>query len=339
MPFKGTDRDAYKKASRGRTKAQRSKIYYKEKAKNQKNKNSEKPKKVKTFSPYYYPTAGMSSKIATPTPRYVKPPTSIKPINTYKNNTKPKVNIKHQLKTTRSIMWDKTLNTVGDVLKDKILDFTLELIKENSNEELEKIIETYQTINKYVKIAKKIYKITVEIDKRINKFTVKYEQQPDNEFTQHNYQQDYYRHKNLYTKYESIANFTIVDLSTLEVWHLGKDKKQANKLFKLVLKGKKVATSYLYKQNEKLIIGDYSILTNWNKSKQLLIKTTDINVVPFNKVTKQHARAEGEGTKSLRYWRKVHKELFTEELKEKNITFTEDMQIVCEIFRIVKIIK
>ena len=127
-------------------------------------------------------------------------------------------------------------------------------------------------------------------------------------------------------------------LQNLEVWHFGKNKRQANKLFKLVLSGKKVATSYLYDKDEELPAESYSILTNWDKDEQLLIKTTDVEVMPFNKATKQHAHNEGEGTKTLRYWRKIHKKFFTEELTKKQQSFSEDRLIVCETFCVVKIL-
>lgn len=128
-------------------------------------------------------------------------------------------------------------------------------------------------------------------------------------------------------------------IQNFEVFHFGKDQKQADELFELVLQGKKIATSYLYDKDENLINGSYSILTNWDKDNQILIQTTNIDVLPFHKVTKQHARNEGEGTKTLGYWRKVHKDFFTEELAKKGQSFSEDLLIVCETFRVVKILK
>lgn len=118
----------------------------------------------------------------------------------------------------------------------------------------------------------------------------------------------------IHLEHANIPNLASSDLQNLEVWYLGKNKKQANRLYKHVLTGKKIATSYLYNKNEKLTNNAYSILTNWDKTKQLLILTTNIEIVPFNKVTKQHAYNEGEGTKTLRYWRKIHKKFFTHEL-------------------------
>lgn len=44
---------------------------------------------------------------------------------------------------------------------------------------------------------------------------------------------------------------------------------------------------------------------------------------------------EGEGDKSLEYWRNVYIKFFTEELKEVGKQFNEDMNIVYEEFEVV----
>ncbi len=342
MPFLGTDKVAYRKASKGKTPKQRSKIYYQEKAKNErKSKQSKKPKLTKPIN------SSIKSRSLPKNTNYVSRtqhkqslPKNRTPSITSKSKptTQPKINIKQQLKKSNSIIWDKALDSLSNTIKDKILDFTLELIKENTTEQIEKVIDTYQTIEKYIKVAQKIYKVIVDIDKKINKFSIKYEHQPNSASSQLKYNNEYERHKKVYSKYENLSNLVVIDLQNLEVWHLGKNKKQANKLFKLVLQGKKIATSYLYDGNNPQT-NTYNILTNWDKNKQILIQTTSIEVVPFNKVTKQHARNEGEGTKTLRYWRKTHKKFFIEELAEKSQSFSEETLIVCEIFRVVRILK
>ena len=343
MPFPGTDRDAYAKASKGKTPKQRSKIYYQEKAKNERklkrSQNLKLPQaidssiKTSTFPKNTNYASRIQRKQSLPMAR------TTYTLRNSNQQTQTKTYIKQQLKKSNSIIWDKTLDGLSNGIKDNVIDFTLELIKENTNEKIEKIIDTYQTIEKYIKVAQKIYKVIVEINKKINKLCIKYEQQPNNEASQLKYNNEYERHKKVYSKYENLSNLVVINLQNLEVWHLGKNKKQANKLFKLVLRGKKIATSYLYDENEKLTSGSYSILTNWDKKKQILIQTTNTEVVPFNKVTKQHARNEGEGTKTLRYWRKIHKKFFIEELAEKGQSFSEEILIVCETFRIVRILK
>ena len=343
MPFPGTDRDAYKKAFKGKTPKQRSKIYYQEKAKNERKlKQSKKHKLNQHIDSSIKPRSfSNNTNYASRTQHIQSLPQNRMPSTARKSKpkTQPKINIKQQLKKSNSIIWDKALDSLSNAIKDKIVDFTLDLIKENTNEQIEKIIDTYQTIEKYINVAQKIYKVIVEIDKKIDKIYIKYEQQPNNEASQLKFNTEYERHKKVYSKYENLSNLVVIDLQNLEVWHLGKNEKQANKLFKLVLSGKKIATSYLYNATEKLINNTYSILTNWDKNKQLLILTTNIEIVPFNKVIKQHARNEGEGTKTLRYWRKIHKKFFIEELAEKGQSFSEETLIVCETFRVVRILK
>ena len=46
-----------------------------------------------------------------------------------------------------------------------------------------------------------------------------------------------------------------------------------------------------------------------------------------------HAYKEGEGDKSLAYWRQVHEEVFTEWMSEAGLTFTPDSKVVLEEFR------
>ena len=342
MPFKGTDKDAYVKASKGKTPKQRSKIYYREKAKNErKSKQSTIPMLSQQTNSLLSSRLFSTGIKYTPRIQHTSPLSVVGDFSElHKSNpkTQPKVNIKQQLKKSNSIIWDKTLDGLSDTIKDEIVDLTLELIKANTNEQVEKIIETYQTIEKYIKIAQKIYKVIIEIDKKINKLSIKYIQQ-NNEDSQLKYNKEYENNKAMYLKHKNILDLALIDLQNLETWSLGKNKKQANKLYKLVLNGKKIATSYLYNKNERLTNNVYSILTNWDKNRQSLILTTNIEIVPFNKVTKQHARNEGEGTKTLRYWRKTHKRFFIEELAESEQFFTDETLIVCETFKFVKRLK
>jgi uncharacterized protein YhfF len=48
-----------------------------------------------------------------------------------------------------------------------------------------------------------------------------------------------------------------------------------------------------------------------------------------------HVYKEGEGDRSLEYWRKVHIDFLTHELSEINKTFTENTLVVCEEFELV----
>ena len=66
-----------------------------------------------------------------------------------------------------------------------------------------------------------------------------------------------------------------------------------------------------------------------------VIQTHKVTVVPFSEVTAEHAYKEGEGDKSLDYWREVHEKFFAECLNEVGLKFTSDMKVVCEEFAVV----
>ena len=118
-------------------------------------------------------------------------------------------------------------------------------------------------------------------------------------------------------------------------WHFGDNKKMADELFNLVLKGEKTATSYLYYKNNKLNQG-FSILTNWDKTKKIILETTKIYKTTFDKVTKEHAFKEGEKDKTLKSWQTIHKKFFKKELALQGLNFCDNIKIVCEEFKITK---
>ncbi len=122
-----------------------------------------------------------------------------------------------------------------------------------------------------------------------------------------------------------------------DVWSFGSD---ADKLAELVLKGEKTGTTSafdLYEMKKESLpqVGDYSIILDSNNMAKCVIQTTKVYVVPFNEVTGTHAQKEGEGDKSLEYWRMIHKEFFIECLKDVGLEFEENRKVVCEEFQVV----
>jgi uncharacterized protein YhfF len=114
----------------------------------------------------------------------------------------------------------------------------------------------------------------------------------------------------------------------------------ANECAILVVKGIKRATAtsvWWFEKNNKPLpkIGDQYIITDWSGTAKAVIETTKIEQVPYNKITSEFAKIEGEGDKSLKYWKKVHKEYYSKEMKPFNEQFDEKMIIVCEHFKTV----
>lgn len=114
----------------------------------------------------------------------------------------------------------------------------------------------------------------------------------------------------------------------------------ANTCADLVVKKIKQATApsmWWYDHNKQSLpkIGDLFIVTDWQGTAKAIIELTKLEVVPFNKVTAAFAFAEGEGDKSLAYWRKLHKAYYAREMKAVDAAFDKNILVSCEYFKTV----
>ena len=80
--------------------------------------------------------------------------------------------------------------------------------------------------------------------------------------------------------------------------------------------------------------GDYSVILDSRDNALCVIKDYDVYVRPFKEVPPFHAYSEGEGDRSLAYWREVHTRFFEETLSETGIPFTGDSLVICEKFTV-----
>ena len=124
---------------------------------------------------------------------------------------------------------------------------------------------------------------------------------------------------------------------TYEAWPFGE---APDKLADLVLQGIKTATCSAYDlyqiNNEPLPqAGDYSVILNSSEEAVCIIKTIKVYVTEFKNVSEEHAFKEGEGDRSLEYWRKVHESFLTNELASVHKEFDESTKVVCEEFEVV----
>ena len=113
-----------------------------------------------------------------------------------------------------------------------------------------------------------------------------------------------------------------------------------DELARLVLQGEKTATSSAYDiyqvKNQPLPqAGEYSVILNSKREAVCIIRTTKVQILPFDKVDEQHARKEGEGDKSLNYRRKIHRDFFKAALQKIGLSFDESRKVVCEEFEVV----
>lgn len=66
-----------------------------------------------------------------------------------------------------------------------------------------------------------------------------------------------------------------------------------------------------------------------------IIETIDVKIIPFNEVGSEFAYAEGEGDRSLKYWREAHLNYFSRSLAVISRKPALDMPLVCERFRVI----
>ena len=73
--------------------------------------------------------------------------------------------------------------------------------------------------------------------------------------------------------------------------------------------------------------GDYSVILNSKDEAVCVIRDYDVYVRAFGDVPPFHAYAEGEGDRSLKYWRDVHASVFRDCLNETDKPFTQECWI------------
>ena len=118
------------------------------------------------------------------------------------------------------------------------------------------------------------------------------------------------------------------NLNSINRWTFGID---TDKLVKLVLDGKKTATTSLYEFDSLPAVADVSVLTDSNNNDMCILETKEVIVTEFKNITWDLAKLEGEN-KSLEEWRKVHKDYFN----KIDPSFNDDTKVIFEIFEVVE---
>src|SRR5690242_12279225 len=108
------------------------------------------------------------------------------------------------------------------------------------------------------------------------------------------------------------------------------DPALADKLAALVVAGLKTATCCPVSDGIDTYVGKQMVLQDGSRRAVAVIETTELTQRRFHEVDAQFAYEEGEGDRSLEYWRDAHRRHFT-----KRGVFAEDMLLYCERFRVV----
>ena len=125
-----------------------------------------------------------------------------------------------------------------------------------------------------------------------------------------------------------------------EAFHFDDNERSANALGALVLSGQKRATAGLLWSHEATnkplpAIGAFSVVTDWHGTPLCVIQSTHVEIVPFDSVSESFAATEGEGDKTLGYWRETHWQYFSRECQRIGREPNLHMSVVCETFKVV----
>ncbi|CDZ99032.1 ASCH domain protein [Jeotgalicoccus saudimassiliensis] len=81
--------------------------------------------------------------------------------------------------------------------------------------------------------------------------------------------------------------------------------------------------------------GDVSIVLGADSTPKCIIENTNVYTIAFKDADEEIAYKEGEGDRSLSYWRQAHIDFFNWLYPEMGLVFSEDEQIVVEEFKLI----
>jgi len=125
-----------------------------------------------------------------------------------------------------------------------------------------------------------------------------------------------------------------------EIDGFGDSPEMMDALLALVLSGRKQATASLARWYEAEPAampkpGDLSLVTDGAGRPACVIRTTRVDVMPVRAVDEDFAWTEGEGDRSLAWWRDAHRAFWTREAEREGLTYSDDLDVVCERFELV----
>lgn len=118
------------------------------------------------------------------------------------------------------------------------------------------------------------------------------------------------------------------------------DQYNADLCANLILRGEKRAScsmEYWYSHEGEPMpqVGHLQVVTNWNGEPVCIIEITAVSTCRYDRVSAEFAAAEGEGDKSLEWWKEAHWRFFSKECQELGIEPRQDMLLVLEQFKVV----
>ena len=132
------------------------------------------------------------------------------------------------------------------------------------------------------------------------------------------------------------------DISAHEIYqcryHFGEDERDCAYLLRMVLRGRKRARTGLQQGFERLYgyfpeKNTYNIVTDRNGEARCVVRTTRVDILPFNEITWEQVQYECIGSE-LEEWRAYKRGVFSEQCRQLGCKFSEDMPVILEQFHL-----
>jgi uncharacterized protein YhfF len=123
------------------------------------------------------------------------------------------------------------------------------------------------------------------------------------------------------------------DWRALNTFSFGDNPRLADELTALVLAGTKTATCWAISEGLLSQVGERMVLVDGAGRPRAIIETVELTQRRFNHVDAAFAHDEGEGDRTLEYWRRAHRTYFT-----RLGQFAPDMMLYCERFRLLAVL-
>jgi uncharacterized protein YhfF len=122
--------------------------------------------------------------------------------------------------------------------------------------------------------------------------------------------------------------------NALERFSFGDTPQMADSLAELVVAGLKSATCWPVCEGQQTHVGKQMVMLHGSGMPVAVLETVELTTRRFNEVDEAFAFDEGEGDRTLAYWRKAHRAYFM-----RRGTFSPNMQLWCERFRVICLLR
>ncbi len=124
-------------------------------------------------------------------------------------------------------------------------------------------------------------------------------------------------------------------MTDLDSFSFGDSPELADELLALVLAGKKTATCWAAAEGDKGVeVGKRWVVKDGQGRARAILETVELTRRRFGDGDAAFAHDEGEGDRSLGYWRRAHANYFT-----RRGEFAPGMELFCERFRLIEVIE